>query len=275
MVCSSRTGGTTQRKHVRTALLLSGWPRFHAEFDEQLANLHGSEIDWIVVLWKNYPTDADFTLNACLTPSWLDQVHNEQDARVWLEARMPETHRLAHVSFVDWDDFPPYMIGDYTNQVPGTNPEAIFRQFWMLQQVNTASKAYAPYDLVIRSRTDLAVSTAIHLDQIHAALVNDPQRLVIPSNNRQGYQQSWCDFFAVGLPDTMDVYASAVDYFNEFYFHHGVTMHPENIVSHVLHSKGVHWGDDGIVANIRQRGQYLTPHFVRGKKYYQADFGRW
>ena len=259
---------------MKTALIFSGWPRFQAEFDEQLANLHGSDIDWIVVFWKNYPADVDYTLNACLTPSWLEQVDNKADAEKWLRERMPATHNLRHFSYVDWNAFTMEMVREYPNQVPGTNPEAIFRQFWMFQQANAVRKTLDTYDLVIRSRVDAAVTGIPALDQIHQELLQDPLRLVIPSNNRQGYNQSWCDFFAVGLPNTMDVYAMAVDYFNEFY-DRGVTMHPENIVSHVLHACGIHWGDDGVQAHIRQRGRYLTPTFVRGQKYYEPDYGRW
>jgi len=257
---------------MKTALLLSGWPRFHAEFDEQLSNLHGSDIDWIVCIWKNYPADVDFTLNACLTPSWVNTVENEEDARSWLQARMPGTHTLRHFGYVDWNDFPIDMVKEYPNQVPGTNPEAIFRQFWMLKQVNAVSKQYGPYDLVVRSRADTAVSTPIHLDQIHSRLINDTKRLIVPTNNRQG--QDWNDLFTVGLPGAMDVYASAVDYFNLAYSQ-GVRMHPENIVSNVLRAQSIHWGDDGVIANIRKRGRYLTPHFIRGEKYYEADFGKW
>jgi hypothetical protein len=52
-------------------------------------------------------------------------------------------------------------------------------------------------------------------------------------------------------------------------------MHPENIVSYVLKDKGLYWMDDGIIANIRQRGKFLTTHFIKGQKYYEPDFGRW
>ena len=260
---------------MKTALLLSGWPRFHAEFDEQLSNLKGSDIDWIVVLWQNYPQDVDFTLNACLTPSWTSRVETEQDARAWLRERMPPGHNLAHFSYRDWNDFPPYMIGDYANQGPGTNPEAIFRQYWMLKQANEASKQTAPYDLVIRSRQDLGVATEMPLDQIHQELLADPMRIVTPSNHRQGYQQSFNDQFAIGLPSAIDIYAGAVDYFNEFYFQKGVVMHPENIISHVIHAQGLHWNATECVVNLRTRGRYLTPHFVRGQRYYEPDFGRW
>lgn len=265
-------GSRTKFRNMKTALLLSGWPRFHAEFDEQLSNLHGSEIDWIVVLWKNFPSDVDLTLNAALTPSWMDTVKNEDDARAWLKARMPANHNLAHFSYIDWNDLPDYVRRDYPNQVPGTVPEAIFRQFWMFKQTYAVAESIGSYDLILRSRADTSVSTPIHLDQIHKELLSDPLRLVIPSNNRQGL--SWNDLFCIGLPETMKVYATAVDHFNEVY-DMGVTMHPENIVSHVLRLRGLHWNDDGIIASIRQLGKYLTPTFVKGQKYYEADFGRW
>jgi hypothetical protein len=258
---------------MKTAILFSGWPRFHAEFDDQLQNLHGSEIDWIVAIWKNYPADSDIKYNASLTPSWVDTVKTEDDARAWLKERMPSNHNLAHFSYVDWNDFPDYVVGDYPNRVSGTNPEALFRQYWMLKKVNESRKNLGPYDLVMRSRTDSNLSTALNLDQIHSDLVNDPRKLIIPSNGRQGL--NWQDIFVIGMPETMDVYTSAVDYFNEVYFRYGVTMHPENIVSHTLQGLGLHWSDVGCEAHLRQKGKYLTPHFVEGMKYYEADFGRW
>lgn len=257
---------------MKTALLISGWPRFHAEFDEQLANLKGNNIEWIVVFWRNYPADVDLTLNACLTPSWLAEVDNEADAEKWLHERMPATHTLRHFSYVDWNAFPMEMVRDYPNQVPGTNPEAIFRQFWMFKQANLIRKTLDNYDLVFRTRADIGISKTIDFEQIHDQLINEPNRLVIPSNGRQGL--NWADLFTIGLPGAIDIYADAVDLFNEFY-QHGVTMHPENIVSHVLQYKGLYWQDDGYITSMRQRGRYLTPTFVRGKKYYEADFGRW
>ena len=257
---------------MKTALLISGWPRFHAEFDEQLANLNNSDFEWIVTLWKNFPQDVDFTLNACLTPSYIDAVKTEDDARAWFLARMPLGHKLAHLSFVDWNDFPSDMVKDYPNQVPGTNPEAIFRQFWMLQHVNSVSKSHGPYDLVVRCRGDVAMSNSIDLAKIHTVLKDDPMQLIVPSNHRQGL--AWSDLFTVCTPQAMDIYADAVNHFNDFY-NRGVTMHPENIVSHVLRDRGLYWNDLGIQANIRQRGKYLTPHFIKGERYYEPDFGRW
>jgi hypothetical protein len=94
----------------------------------------------------------------------------------------------------------------------------------------------------------------------------------VPSNNRQGLQ--WNDLFTVGTPQAIDIYADAVNHFNEFY-KRGVTMHPENIVSHVISNQGLYWADDGVIANIRQLGKYLTPTFIKGQKYYDADFGKW
>jgi hypothetical protein len=257
---------------MKTAILISGWPRFHTEFDEQLENLQGSEFEWIVTLWKNYPQTVDITHNAGLTPSFINTVKTEEDARTWFEARMPKGHVLRHVSFIDWNDFPKdLMQGDYSNMVPGTVPEAIFRQFWMFQQVNNIRHSYGPYDLVMRTRGDAIIFNPLQFDKIHNILQNEKQRLVIASNNRQ---RNWCDTFAIGTPEAMDIYGSVVDSFNDMY-QRGVTMHPENIVCHVLESKGIYWMDDGILANIRHSGKYLTPTFTGTQKYYEPDFGRW
>ena len=100
----------------------------------------------------------------------------------------------------------------------------------------------------------------------------EQNRLVIPSNHRQGL--SWCDTFAIGSSKAMEVYANAVDSFNDVY-NQGVTMHPENIVSHVLKQRGLIWIDDGITADLRKSGKYLTPTFTGTTKYYEPDFGRW
>ena len=258
---------------MRTALLISGYPRFHAEFDQQLANLHGSAIDWIVVFWKNQPQDIDHTVNAYITPSWSETVTDEATAVQWLNERIPPHHNLAHFSFVDWNDFPSNLVHDYPNQVPGTNPEAIFRQYWMVQQVNAASKHYAPYDLVIRSRQDLGVETPLYLDKIYNKLIDEPMRIVTPSNHRQGLGLN--DQFAIGLPHAMDLYAKVVYYFNEMYFYKNATMHPENIVSHALVHQGIYWGTEECVVHLRQRGKYLTKNFTSGVPYYAPDFGRW
>jgi len=254
---------------MRTAIMLSGWPRFHAEFDEQLENLYGSEIDWIVVFWK---TTEDFYFPEAHTPSWTESVKNEDDAKHWLKQRMPSHHNLAHFSFIDCNEFPDdYVISDYPNQVT-VIPFNTFRQYYMVKKVYEASMAYGPYDLIMRTRPDMSLSIPVHLDKIYERLKQDPMRIVIPSNDRQG---DFNDLFAIGLPETMQIYSTVVDYFNKMYFDYNVTFHTENLVLHALKYKGVHWMDDGYIANVRKKGKFLTPLWTQGVKYYEADFGRW
>jgi hypothetical protein len=257
---------------MKTALLICGWPRFSSEFDQQLANLQNSEIEWIVAFWKNFPNDVNDTIQACLNQSFVDTVKTEDQAKEWIQARMPENHKLVDFKFVDWNDFPTDLVGTYHNMVPRTWPDGIFRQFWMLKQVYSMVPLHGPYDLVIRSRGDLTLQDPLDLSKVLDQLRDDPMRIMIPSNGRQGL--SFNDTFAVGRPQAIEVYASAVDYFNEVYSY-GVTMHPENIVSYTLVAKDVHWEDDGIVAKVRQNGRFLYDTFIPGKQFYQPDLGRW
>lgn len=255
---------------MKTALLFSGLPRFHAELDEQLENLRGSEIEWVVVLWKNTPENLDFS--EAITPSWLETVRSESDARAWLEKKMPSNHKLAHFSWVDWNDFPnTYVISDYPNQVT-VEPVNTFRQYYMVKRAYQAAVDSGDYDLIIRSRPDIGLSVPVWLDRINQRLIEEPMRIMVPSNNRQ---EDFNDLFAVGKPQAMSIYATAVDYFNESYFQRNVTFHTENMVSHVLRHRGVYWRDDGYIAYVRTKGRYLTPNWIRGVKYYEPDFGTW
>lgn len=255
---------------MKTALMFSGLPRFHAELDDQLANLHGSEIDWIVVFWNNTPDNLDF--KEALNPTWLESVKSESDARDWILQRLPKNHKLAHFSFHDWNDFPDtYVISDYPNQVT-VEPPNTFRQYYMVKQVNLARQTAGNYDLVIRSRTDIGLHTPVYLNRVYQRLINEPMRIIVPSNNRQ---EDFNDLFAIGRPEAMDIYATAVDYFNESYFERNVTFHTENLVNHVLRRHGLYWGDDGYHAFVRTKGKYLTKNWTRGVPYYAPDFGRW
>jgi len=258
-----------QCKNMKTALLVFGLPRFCQEFNTQLDKLQNSEIEWIVAIWKNYPPEVMFGenlwRNKLNTPTWENTVTDNDSAREYLEARMPEGHVLRHVELVDWNDFPNIMISDYPNRI-SCEPKNFFRQHWMLKICDMIRQMYGPYDLVMRSRGDTGIARPVLLDQIHQQLINDPKRIVIASNHRQ------CDFndlFTIGLPDTMSTYCNVVEEVNHYNLDLGVPLNPELMVTTILKSHGIHWGDDGYLATIRTMGQHLDNNgFV-------PDFGIW
>lgn len=251
---------------MKTALLIFGLPRFCAELDLFLPRLKNSEIEWIVTMWKNYPqgsiyADENTWRDNLNTPGW--NCSTEEEARAYLESRIPAHHTLRHVELIDWNAFPP-MKHNYPNRISCV-PEHFLRPYWMLKQCDLARQKYGPYDLVVRGRTDIGVDRDIDLNQIHNLLVSEPNRIIFGQNGRQS---NFNDLFNIALADTAKTYCETIDYVDEYNLVRGVPMHVELIVSTILRDRGITWGDSEYITSIRSIGRQEGSAFI-------PDFGRW
>jgi len=244
---------------MRTALLISGVPRFCAEFDQQIANLTNSEIDWFVVLWNRHNNDGS-DRSQWISPSWT--ATDDHEARSFIESKLPQGHNLAHVELVNPSEFPPL-----TKQYKNINctVENLFQQYWILKKCDQRRQELGNYDLVIRSRSDIGISPTIHLDKVYEFLKSHPNIIITPNNHRNPW---FNDMFAIGLPDTMKIYCEAVDHIDHFNLNLNVQLHSEIMISSILSAQGLVWPQTDIKVSIREVGTGKDSTFI-------PDFGRW
>ena len=255
---------------MKTALLITGFPRFCEDFDYQLSNLHGTDFEWIMLLWKTSP--ENYGLSEASSPSWLQTVTDEKSAREYIESRVPSNHKLKYVEFVDWSDFPEdYIQGDYPRQIT-IDVGRFFRQYYMVKRGIHKISELGDYDLIFRTRPDMGLEIPIYFDRLNERLNAEPNRIVISSNHRQ---ENFVDLFVIGKPQAMMTYASTVDCINDFYFNKNFVMHTENMLSNISKHNGLVWYDEGYTAFLRKHGTYLTQNYIEGQKYFEPNFGKW
>lgn len=223
---------------MKTALLLSGNPRFSKYFDTQIQNLKNSEIDWYIVFWRREP---DF--DPKVSTNWLN-VKTSKEVFDKLKPFLPPGHRIKYVELLDPNLYStlPYKYQDFYS-----NPINIWQQYKILQYCDHWRRELDAYDLVIRSRTDLGLSQTIDLKLAHSCLVKDAKVIYTPNNQRNGYitnigghETGFCDQFAIGLPHTMSIYCDAIDKFHDLYLE-GTKYNPEYLLQTALMKEGIMW----------------------------------
>jgi hypothetical protein len=250
---------------MRTALLISGHARFCAEFDLQINNLINSEIDWYVVLWNLRRTD-EFQRKNYLSPSWTATTDNE--AREFIEARLPAGHRLITVELVDPQSAPP--VTKHYHDVD-CNPENFFNEQWILHRCDQKRQdSGIDYDLVIRSRPDAGIKPALDLKEIHRYLSQNPNVLVTPANRRSCGINT---IFAIGLPDAIKTYCEAVTHVDHFNLNLKVRFHNELILGTILQSMGLSWPMTSIEILLRTQGTGSDRN--EDGDTWVPDFGTW
>jgi hypothetical protein len=250
---------------MRTALLISGHARFCAEFDIQLDNLKNSDIDWYVTFWKIRRGEEGWR-DWWISPSWT--ATTDEEARAFIEPRLPAGHRLVDVRLVDPDEFPP-LPRQYVDRVR-CDPKALFQQFWMVYQCDLLRQKHKiEYDLLIRSRGDLGLRNSIDLYQAHQFLLNNPD-VILTTDDRRGNLID--DVFAIGLSETMQRYSDMVNHFDRVYMENPqLEMATETMVAVTLMTLGLKFPLSGIGRRLRTIGTGIED----GVSKFQPDFGRW
>lgn len=223
---------------MKTALLLSGNPRFSADFDSQLENLQGSNIDVFIVFWSRpYGVDPKLSANWCNLVDGTEIIEK-------LSKHLPDRYVIRHAEVVTETKFNPLPF-NYESYY--STPVNVWQQYNILKYCDSLRASADQYDLVIRSRTDLGLNEVINLPLALATLQKYPNCIFIPNNQRYGYEidfqyykTGFNDQFAIGLPDTMSLYTNAVDYFDRLY-HSGIKYNPEFLVQTYLYQNGVSW----------------------------------
>ena len=252
---------------MRVAALISGEPRFCKAFDMQLACIKNDEpIDWFFYLCnENESKNARY--GAIIPPSLINCT-NDQMAD-YINDRLPKNHKIACI-----ETSAPVNVDHIKNMNYRTDswqpPENIFIMFYNLNKVNNLKieheKKYGIYDLVIRTRPDVALLDYLDLNNIKNILDNNPNTVITPPDCRWGPGPT-NDQFAIGTSDVMDRYSNILNNLDSLH-NNGIPYHPETMLFHHLNSE-----------NIRdQIGNFYVPlrpffNVINGVN--TADFGTW
>ncbi len=222
---------------MKTALILSGNPRFSIDFDSQLANLQNSDVDVYIAFWRR-PEGHD----PKISPNWCNLENGEQIVKK-LQNELPANFKIRHAEVLDENYFGPL---PFNYESFNSTPNNVWQQYNILQYCDRVRrKDY--YDLVIRSRPDLGLSQPIDLLLAYQTLLSNPNLIFSPNNQRYGYfidhdgcRTGFNDQFAIGLSHVMTLYCNAVDYFHQLYME-GIKYNPEYLVQTLLYKHYITW----------------------------------
>lgn len=275
---------------MKAAVLLQGDPRFCSEFDLFLENLKEfDQVDYFMYMWEdNYPT-ADLLGNTghqVVAPVW--QHINRDWALNKFKEFLPEGHRVVSLELANQHNVTTYPINE--NFAQETRKDNVWKMWYSLYMANQACVKHQietnlTYDVVIRTRPDVALMHPVHASSLKAMLDNDPNTIIMPRNKRCGYNGVWvCDLFGIGKPDAMTKYC---DLYNQALEHHasGVLFHPETMLGKHLKKNGCNISTTGFEIEFRHQGiwrdistgeEWLSTN-VPGwhNKIYISKFGRW
>lgn len=275
---------------MKAAVLLQGDPRFCKEFDKFLESLKGfDQVDYFVCLWKNNYLTANL-LNGSghmvVADSWR---HLNED---WVidkfKKELPVGHSLVELRLLEQDTVPVHTVTE--NFAPETRQENVWKMFYSLYQANQLRVEHEKsldfeYDVVIRTRPDVAVLGELDADYLMSHLDNDNNLMIMPRNKRCGYYGVMiCDLFGIGSSKTMTTYC---DLYNQALDHHkaGCIFHPETLLAKHLQFNNIRYWPGDFSIEFRHLGKWRDT--VTGEewtsdnvptwenKIYISDFGRW
>lgn len=216
---------------TKTALILTGNPRFSIDFDSQLNNLQNSDIELFICFWRR-PEGVD----PKLSPNWCNLKDGSEVYRRLLP-HLPSNFKITSCEVFD-DSFAGEIPQNY--EPYNSTPINVWQQYRLLKHAYQAVHQLGYFDLVIRSRTDLGLSEPIDLQLAHSCLLQTPNCIYTPNNQRYGYPPNFNDQFAIGLPHIMEIYCNAVDVFDILY-HQGIKYNPEYLLQTHLSNNQIRW----------------------------------
>jgi hypothetical protein len=275
---------------MKVAVLIQGDSRFCAEFDQFLENLKGfDQVDYFMCLWRNNYQTANLlngTGHQVVAPCW--QNLNEEWVLEKFQKELPEGHKLVKLKLIDQESVPTHTVS--SNFAQETRQENVWKMFYSLYHANQLRLEYeqetnTEYDMVIRTRPDVALMDPIEGPTLKLHLDNDPNLVIIPRNKRCGYNGVFiCDLFAITTPETMTVYC---DLYNQALDHHkaGTIFHPETLLGIHLRYNNRKFEPGEFNIEFRhlgkwrdtQTGEEWSSSNVPGweNKIYISNFGRW
>lgn len=243
---------------MRSAILLSGNPRFCKDFNLQLNILQDYNIDWFVTMWTRYHTD-----DTRISPNW--NGNTTKELLDWIQPHLPPKHTIQYIELLDHSRAP---IPDKTYKEFYANSTNLLQQFWILDYCDQQRRnSGLQYDLIIRSRPDIAILNPLNLNYIHNYLLKSPNTLILPRNERRGAPIPFCDQFAIALPDTMTLYTQTYKSFDNLY-NKGVPYNPEYLMANACLELKLNWPMTDFDIGLRTHGYHVPGHF-------HPDFDNW
>ena len=244
---------------ARTAILFAGNPRWCRDTDLQLRALKTQgTVDWYVVFWAE-----NYTKDPLVSPQW--RVSTPQEAILRLEANLPQNHKLVQVQMLYPHVLPPIPRTNYTAHL--VQPQAVWRDYWCLNRAALLLKQSGKaYDLVIRSRPELAITAGqVNLDIAARYVLQNPRTLVTPRNLRFGTKK-FCEHWAMGSPSAMSEYTDSVFQFDRAYMG-GTPYHASHLLGALLSAQGLDWPQSDFEISVRDP--------QAANNYTVKDWGRW
>lgn len=249
---------------MRIAGILSGDPRFCKEFDTQLESVKDTSIDWYIAIWKrDYNSNAHWRYKL-VSPFWKGD-YTLDSASEFIQKRLPNNHRLADLIIVDDTEFNPKT--DHYRQLH-IEPYPILCQWYMVKRAwELIQKSNVNYDVVFKSRMDMALTPSINFVDIYNRIKDNPGNII---SERRAHNMYAFDGWAIGLYESMKKYCQAIDYIEHFNVNLNHEFDPERIVNSIWNSFGLTLVGSDIKNSIRQTGT--------GKNWlpeYDPNFGSW
>lgn len=274
---------------MRVAALIQGDPRFCSEFDLFLENLVGyDQIDWFFYLWEKSPPTANLVGGSghrVVAPSW--QNITKEWAYNKIQSHLPDDHYIADIVL---DDQERLVFKEITENVAHETIQSNVWKMWFSQyKVNELKSRYEKangfiYDMVIRTRPDIALLDPLDLEIVKCHLDNRPNMILMPANKHCGYGIKVCDLLGIGSSQNMNVYC---DLYNQALKHHskGIIFHPETLLGVHLLKNNLYFRYGTFEIDFRFLGQWKhveTEKIYRADELlswdgfaYYSDFGRW
>ena len=275
---------------MKAAVLLQGDPRFCVEFDRFLENFQEcDQVDWFMYLWENNTSTANLAAgdgHRVVADSW--QHVNRDRALQRFAEYLPSHHRVVNLALGDQNSVVHEPLTE--NFAQETRQANVWKMWYSLHNANRLRTEYERennfvYDLVVRTRPDVALMNPIRAPHLKDQLDKDPNLVIIPNNKRCGYNGTWmCDLFAISSSKNMTVYC---DLYNQALAHHqaGVIFHPETMLGQHLQRNNLRYEPGGFEIEFRHQGiwrdvttgEEWTSNRVPNwhEKIYISEFGRW
>lgn len=247
---------------MKIALVLTGYPRFCRDFEDQLALLTTQHtIDWHLTFWHTPPTITNRS-----NPHF--DYNNPRDfiEQGLKQLNKQNKHKIQTLTILD----PTTIPQPKQNYKPFyCNLDSVYNQYWLLEYTwNQLLNYNTNYDLIIRSRPDIGLKYPLDLDLLYTFLTQHPNTLITPPNERHGPPPGFCDQLAIGLPHTMNTYFNLHKTFDDLY-NLGIPYNPELLLQQALKNHSINYPTcNQATITIRNYGKHVPGYFY-------PDWGIW
>jgi len=217
---------------MKIAILLPGQPRFTQDFITFVSNLTGyDQADWFVYITNN--NVSNFKWCVTMNPPWtvFDPAWALEKIKSWL----PNNNTIR--SFEISDDFQLPII-PVVNLFEVDKPDNVQKMFYNIYKADCLRQQFEKennfkYDLVIRTRADLGITSELNLQQLNI----DGNQIIMPASDWHGNPRA-NDQFAIGNSHSMKIYSTLFTRIKEIN-DSGFRFHPESMVGHNLRQNDV------------------------------------